>query len=60
MKRVVGILQRRDNISREEAERQVQECREAMLEAIASGDDPEEVFMDELGLEPDYIPEVLL
>ena len=60
MKRVVGILMRRDGISREEATEQVHECREAMMEAIENGDDPEEIFMDFIGLEPDYIQEVLL
>jgi hypothetical protein len=51
---------RRDGISREEATEQVHECREAMMEAIENGDDPEEIFMDFIGLEPDYIQEVLL
>lgn len=48
------ILMRRDGMSLKEAKETVQECREA----IAEGEDPEEVLND-LGLEIDYIFDLL-
>lgn len=52
--RVVCILMERDGISEQDAIDQVKNCRDEMLE---SGD--EDVIMDCLGLEPDYIMDVL-
>ena len=51
--KVVEILMRRDGISKHEAEELVQECREA----LESGD--EEAIQDYLGLEDDYIFDIL-
>lgn len=48
------ILMQRDEMSLEEAKETVQECREA----IAEGEDPEEILYD-LGLEIDYIFDLL-
>ncbi len=55
IKRVAAIIAKRDGTSLEDAIERVKECREAMLEALGHEDDPEEVLADELGLEPDYI-----
>lgn len=52
--RVVDILMKRDGLDEDEAIKQVRGCRELMLE---TGD--EDVIMDELGLEPDYLIDVL-
>ncbi len=52
--RVVDILMKRDGLDEDEATKQVRDCRELMLE---TGD--EGVIMDELGLEPDYLIDVL-
>ena len=52
--RVVCILMERDGIDEQSAIDQVRQCRDEMLE---SGD--EDVIMDHLGLEPDYIMDVL-
>ena len=49
------ILMRRDGMSADEAEELIQEAREA----VAEGQDPEEVCCDYFGLEPDYIWELL-
>ena len=49
------ILMRRDGMSADEAEEFIQEAREA----VAEGQDPEEVCYDYFGLEPDYIWELL-
>lgn len=54
MNRVVQILMDRDEITREEAEELIEEAREEMLE---TGSD--EAMMNILGLEPDYIMDIL-
>lgn len=53
--RVVQILVKRDGITVEEAIEQCRDCAEAMLDAIAIGDDPEEELQMSLGLEPDFV-----
>lgn len=57
MEEVIQILMARDGISRKEATARVKEVREMMLEALDSGDTEslEDIFMNELGLEPDFI-----
>ena len=61
MEEVIQILMARDGISRKEATARVKEVREMMLEALDSGDTEslEDIFMDELGLEPDFIPDFI-
>ena len=59
MNEVLPILMERDDLSRHEALEVMREAREAMLEALDEGLDPEEVFADITGLEPDYIWSVL-
>lgn len=51
---VVEILMRRDGLSREDAEREVAICREDLLNGNY------EAIMDDLGLEDDYIVDILL
>ena len=51
--RVVEILMRRDGMTREEAEEKVQEVREMIVDASAF--EVEDILIDELGLEMDYI-----
>ena len=50
---LIGVLMKRDNISRAEAKEMIAECREALLE----GD--ECAIEDILGLEDDYIFDIL-
>ena len=54
MNRVVKILMDRDGLTEKEAEELIEETREEMLE---TGSD--EAIMDILGLEPDYIMDIL-
>lgn len=58
MNKVVEILMNRDNMPQEHAERLVQETRDEimMLDNPLEADD---VLMDYLGLEPDYLEDVL-
>lgn len=57
MNRVVKILMERDGITREEAEKLIEETREEILEGSPWGAD--EVIAANLGLEPDYIMDIL-
>lgn len=52
---VVSIFMERDGVSREDAEILFSEAYDAVVEAIRFGNDPEEVWMNLTGLEPDYI-----
>jgi len=51
--RVVEILMNRDGMTREEAEERVQEVREMIV--CSSVLEAEDILIDELGLEMDYI-----
>lgn len=53
------VLMRRDGMSEEAADRLLEELYEEMLEAIGRGEDPGEILMDQLGLEPEYLDEWL-
>ena len=61
MNRVVSILMKRDGYTKEEAIEIVNDCREEMQEAIADGDYDlaEDILACDLGLEPDYIMDIL-
>lgn len=60
--RIVQILMNRDGVSRQEAQQMVDACRQRLLtEAVPFGDDElaEEILAEELGLEPDYLMDLL-
>lgn len=57
MNRVVKILMERDNLTKAEAETLLEEAREEILEADKW--EMEDLMMDLLGLEPDYIMDIL-
>lgn len=61
MEKVINILMRRDGISREEAIEAIEDCREEINYFCARGDylAAEESITTELGLEPDYIFDIL-
>ncbi|MEP2668912.1 MAG: hypothetical protein ABJH04_07950 [Cyclobacteriaceae bacterium] len=52
---VKNVLMTRDGLTEQEAENQINEVRERIFE----GEDPEDLIMDELGLEPDYLEDIL-
>ena len=58
---VIQILMDRDGMTEDEAKELIREVRSMVMEAIERGDfiEAEEIFMSELGLEPDYIFAVL-
>ena len=51
MESLKEVLMRRDGLTRREAAEAIAEARERVRE----GEDPEEVLLDEFGLEPDYV-----
>lgn len=61
MERIIKILMDRDDMSRKEAIELINDVKEMMQEAIEDGSymEAEEIFEDELGLEPDYIFDIL-
>lgn len=61
MNEVITILMHRDGIDREDAKAMIRGFLADAEDYIASGDYEaiEELLMDDLGLEPDYIPQLL-
>lgn len=61
MERVVKLIMKRDDLSYEDAKTEVSNTVDEMYEALESGDSElvEEILMNNLGLEPDYIPQLL-
>lgn len=59
--RVVRILMHRDGLTEKEAVSRVEDTASEIYDAIegTSCMDPEDIMMDELGLEPDYIFDIL-
>lgn len=49
------ILMNRDGMSSKEADSAISEMRERVFE----GEDPEEILLDEYGLEPDYVFDII-
>lgn len=61
MNRVVGILMKRDGITQAEAEDYIEQVRESLDYALANGDyEGAEDALNELGLEPDYLVDILI
>ena len=61
MNEVIRILMERDGLTREEAQEKLEEARSELMDAIngTSCLSPEDVMAGELGLEMDYIFDVL-
>ena len=61
--RIIAILMERDELTEEEAREQVEEAVELINEILDSGgsyEEAEEILLDDLGLEMDYIFDLLL
>lgn len=54
---IENILMKRDGLSREEAENEIKYTMEMVYDALANGDyeEAEEIWMDNMGLETDYL-----
>jgi hypothetical protein len=49
------VIMERDDLSSIEADQQIAEAKQR----VAEGDDPEEVLLDDFGLEPDYLLDLI-
>lgn len=61
--RIVAILMERDELTEEEAREQVEDAVEAINDILANGgsyEEAEDVLLEDLGLEMDYIFDLLL
>ena len=58
MNKIVEILMKRDDLSQEHAERLVKETQDEIM-MLDNPLDADDVLMDYLGLEPDYLFDVL-
>lgn len=61
MNKVAKILVERDDMTEDEAREVIEDCRSECEEAIADGDYDlvEDILASDLGLEPDYIFDVM-
>lgn len=59
--RIKKVLMERDGMDEQEASQVVDEVIESIGEAVMTGslEDAEDILMSELGLEPDYIEDIL-
>ena len=60
MNEIIEILMRRDGDTREEAIARVNEVRDMMKECSYDPEESEQIFTEELELEPDYLIDMLL
>ena len=62
MDSITEVLMRRDGLSKEDAKREVDDFREDIEDSIMSGnlEDIEDALMNDLGLEPDYLMDILM
>ena len=62
MDSITEVLMRRDGLSEEDAKREVDNFREDIEDSIMSGnlEDIEDALMNDLGLEPDYLMDILM
>ena len=57
--KIKTILMTRDGMSEKDAEDRIHECRNDLLERIGNGEDCFDFCEEELGLEPDYLEELI-
>ena len=57
---VVAIFMRKEELSREDALNWVNEALEWVEIAISRGEDPDDIWVDQTGLEPDYLYNILM
>lgn len=62
MDSITEVLMRRDGLSEEDAKREVDDFKADIEDSIMSGnlEDIEDALMYDLGLEPDYLMDILL
>ena len=60
-KKLVKLIMKRDGLSRGDAIAAIQDCKEEIELAIAVGhyEKAEDILRETLGLEPDYLPDII-
>ena len=56
---IITLIKQRDNISLREAQIVVDDCIDALKHCDYTTDNPEDIIADYLGLEPDYLEDLL-
>ena len=59
MEKIIEILMERDDLTREQAQQQVEECIVQIEEVNYDPVESENILMEFLGLEPDYLLDIL-
>ena len=59
MEKIIEILMERDNLTKEHAQQLVEECMLQIEEADYDPAESEIILMENLGLEPDYLLDIL-
>ena len=59
MNSIKSVLMERDGMTEDEAADAIQEAREDMNERLANGEMPDDICQEYIGLEPDYIFELM-
>jgi len=59
MENIKSVLMSRDNITEEEAESLISECRRELFERLENGELPFDICDEFFGLEPDYLEELI-
>ena len=60
MKPLKKVLMERDGLTEEEAQEQIDNAHEELMERLEDGEMPFDFMMDEFGLEPDYLEDLIL
>jgi len=59
MLRITRVLMKRDGLTEEEAEEQVEEARKKLIARLDRGEMPYDICEEFFGLEPDYLDELI-
>lgn len=59
MESIKEILMRRDEMTEEEADAEIESARDDLHERLAEGEMPYDICSEWFGLEPDYIAELI-
>ena len=59
MQTLLEILMERDGLTKEQAEKQIADAREDLMNRLAEGDLPYDLCGEWWGLEPDYLEELI-
>lgn len=60
MEKIIQILMKRDGLTRQEAINHLEDVRQMMNDCCYEPEECEEIFIEQVGLEPDYLMDFLL